>query len=490
MSQTLYRKYRPLKFEDLKSQEHILTILKGQVEESSFSHSYLFTGPRGCGKTSAARIFARAINCLDPKKGEPCNKCINCESAIAGTALDIIEIDAASNRSIDDVREFKEKINFQPFSFEKKVFIIDEVHMLTKEAFNALLKTLEEPPDFVVFILATTDVHKVPPTILSRCQRFEFKLATNEVLVSKLKNICEIEGVEIDDEALKLIARQAKGSFRDSESILEKVIHFGGQKVTIKEAEEFLGIPSTDTLSYIARALIAHDFENCRNKFVKDLVETGANVEIFVSELIELLKEEFLDSNIEEVFIILRKLINLNSELRMEDKKALLIEITFYEICNPLNISTQITVSHEELPEVELSTDSKKSNSNSETKKEELAKNDESREVGALNLDELQQVWLELVAEVGRNNMPLSGYLLNARPHSVTGQIINIVVKYKLHKNLLEKQTSFPIIRSAFEEILGEKFANYIIRFNLVSEIGEVVNSPIDQSKILGELLN
>ena len=215
-----YRKYRPQTLDEIIGQEHIKNALKKAHESNRLSHAYLFAGPKGSGKTSTARILAKMINC---EVGGPCNKCSTCLSITDGSNLDLIEIDAASNRGIDDIRELREKIKLAPTSSKKKVYIIDEVHMLTTEAFNALLKTLEEPPSHVLFILATTDPHKIPQTILSRVQRFDFQAAKEEEIIEYLKNVIKIEKLKISDEALNLIAKKSEGSFRDGLKILDQL---------------------------------------------------------------------------------------------------------------------------------------------------------------------------------------------------------------------------------------------------------------------------
>lgn len=493
-------------FADLKSQDHISLILKGQVKDGTYSHSYLFTGPRGCGKTSAARILARAINCDNPENGEPCNICNNCISVIEGTALDVIEIDAASNRSIDDIRDFKEKVNFQPVSFKKKVFIIDEVHMLTKEAFNALLKTLEEPPEFVVFILATTDIHKVPATILSRCQRFEFRLADKSSLLEKLKKITQDEGAHISDDALNLVIRQAGGSFRDSESILEKIIHIKNEnnEITITDAQNILGLSRIDNVSIVARSLIAKDFESAKTMFYSEVVSNGQNIDIFISQLIDVLRESFLELDTERVFEILKVLFTLSSDLRHEDKKALLVEIAMYEICkdqmqNNSNYSPNINIETKDIATLLKDGKAEKVNPikkvskvkpETEVKQDPNAKMDEISDTKLITLEKLQEHWLDLVNIIGVENVHLSGYILNSRPLSVSGQIITVVVKYKLHKNLLEKYSSVALLNDSLGKVFPEA-KPMIFKFILLGDVGNMVDSEkiVNQDEIMGDVL-
>ena len=224
MAEVLYRKWRPRALDQVVGQDTVTNTLRNAVSSGRLTHAYLFCGPRGTGKTSTARILAKAVNCLDPTDGEPDNSCDGCVAVNEGRALDLIEIDAASNRSIDDIRDLSDKINFAPTEFRYKVYIVDEVHMLTDPAFNALLKTLEEPPDHAIFILATTEIHRVPLTIVSRCQRYDFRRISLDDIAEKLAELCEAEGVEAEREALELIARHSTGSLRDAENLLEQAV--------------------------------------------------------------------------------------------------------------------------------------------------------------------------------------------------------------------------------------------------------------------------
>jgi len=250
----LYRKYRPKTFKEIVGQEHVVRTLTNALKLDRVAHAYLFTGPRGTGKTTIARLLAKAINCENREGFEPCNRCPSCLEINENRALDLIEIDAASNRGIDEIRELRDGIKFTPTRLKYKVFIIDEVHMLTKEAFNALLKTLEEPPSHAVFVLATTEIHKVPQTIISRCQRFDFVKIPVLKIIERLKFICEREKINIEDEALKLIALQGDGALRDSEGLLGQISVLYTQnrpqnQITLKDVQDFLGVADISTVS-------------------------------------------------------------------------------------------------------------------------------------------------------------------------------------------------------------------------------------------------
>ncbi len=258
----LYRKFRPLKFEDIVGQEHITKTLKNQVMAGRVGHAYLFNGTRGTGKTSAAKVLARAVNCLNPQNGEPCNECEICKAALAGTLTDIVEMDAASNNSVEDVRIIRDEVNFLPTLAKYRVYIIDEVHMLSTGAFNALLKTLEEPPAHVKFILATTEPQKLPATILSRCQRFDFKKISDENIEKRLKYICDESKIEATNEALKIIAVLSEGAMRDALSILERCIQEGNDKIDENLVKELVGIPKLEFINGIAKSIVLYDVEN------------------------------------------------------------------------------------------------------------------------------------------------------------------------------------------------------------------------------------
>ncbi len=255
-AQVFYRKWRPTNFSQLVGQEHVSTTLRQAIRQGRVSHSYLFCGPRGSGKTTTARIIAKAVNCLDVQDGEPCNACTNCQSINAGRFMDIIELDAASNRGIDEMRDIRDKVNFAPAQGQRKVYIIDEAHMLTDAASNAFLKTLEEPPAHVIFVLCTTEAHKILPTIISRCQRFDFRRIASELVYGRLADITEAEGVSVDPEALRLVARHASGSLRDAENLLEQLVVSSTGGVTLKQVEELLGLDNSESSLELVKYLV------------------------------------------------------------------------------------------------------------------------------------------------------------------------------------------------------------------------------------------
>ena len=291
--QVFYRKWRPQTLAEVAGQEQVTQTLSNALSNGRVSHAYLFYGPRGTGKTSTGRILAKAVNCLSNGKGEPCNSCELCRAITEGRALDVIEIDAASSRGIDEIRDLREKVNYAPNQARYKVYIIDEVHMLTKEASNALLKTLEEPPPYVIFILATTEVHKVLPTIISRCQRFDFRRISQADIVSKLTRICDAEGIHIESEGLRLIAKSATGSLRDAENLLEQLSTYYGTEIGLHQVQAILGITGDERAKELVGHIVNNDI-SAGVSTVNSVNNDGLDLRQFNREIVEYLRELLL----------------------------------------------------------------------------------------------------------------------------------------------------------------------------------------------------
>ena len=284
MYQALYRKYRPKLFNEIIGQEHITKTLASQIQSGNINHAYLFTGSRGTGKTSTAKIFAKAINCLNPQNGSPCYECNVCKALADNNNVDIMEIDAASNNRVDEIRDIREKVKFLPINGKYKVYIIDEVHMLTESAFNALLKTLEEPPKHIVFILATTEVHKLPATIISRCMRFDFHLISDDILINQLKDIFNKENIKCEEGAYRLIAKAAQGSDRDMLSIADCMVAYSGGNITTEQVMKILGNTNHETYLGICDAINKKDIGNALLT-VDKIEREGKNMTVVAKDL-------------------------------------------------------------------------------------------------------------------------------------------------------------------------------------------------------------
>mgnify|MGYP000983975073 CR=1 FL=1 len=283
--QAIYRKFRPKTFDDVLGQEHVTRTLKNQILSNNLAHAYLFSGIRGTGKTSTAKIFSRAVNCLNNQDGNPCNECESCISILEENNMDVIEMDAASNNGVEDIRELRDKVKFLPVKSKYKVYIIDEVHMLSKGAFNALLKTLEEPPKHLLFILATTEPHKIPATILSRCQRFDLKRISSEIIVESLKKICQELNIKYEEKALKLIAANSEGAMRDAQSILDRCISFNEDGVNYETVVNLLGTVNYQVITEAANLIIDKNIEKTMT-LVDDILNSGKELTYFLDELI------------------------------------------------------------------------------------------------------------------------------------------------------------------------------------------------------------
>jgi DNA polymerase-3 subunit gamma/tau len=295
-SQVFYRKWRPQTLAEVVGQEHVTRTLLNALSSGHVSHAYLFCGPRGTGKTSTGRILAKAVNCLNNGSGEPCNTCSMCQAITEGRALDVLEIDAASNTGVDDIRSLREKVNYAPNEARYKVYIIDEVHMLSTSASNALLKTLEEPPPSVIFVLATTEVHKVLPTIMSRCQRFDFRRISQDDIILKLNHICSTEGIEIEPEALRLIARSATGSLRDAENLLEQLATYYGSNIELGQVQVILGITGDERAKELVKHIVNGDV-SAGMKTINAVNNDGLDLKQFSRELLSYLRGLLLIKN-------------------------------------------------------------------------------------------------------------------------------------------------------------------------------------------------
>lgn len=357
----LYRKFRPQEFSDVKGQDHIVTTLKNQIKADRIGHAYLFCGTRGTGKTTIAKIFAKAVNCERPVDGSPCGECPTCKAIAAGSSMNVIEIDAASNNGVDNIRQIREEVEYRPTEGKYKVYIIDEVHMLSIGAFNALLKTLEEPPSYVIFILATTEAHKIPITILSRCQRYDFRRISIDTIAARLSELMEAEQVSVEEKAIRYIAKAGDGSMRDALSLLDQCIAFYlGQELTYDKVLETLGAVDTEIFSRLLRQILDKNISGAiqtveamvvegreLGQFVTDftwylrnlmLVQSSDDMEDVLdisSENLALLKEEAQMVDTDILMRYIRIFSELGSQIKYASQKRILIEIAIIKLCKP-----------------------------------------------------------------------------------------------------------------------------------------------------------
>ncbi len=357
----LYRKFRPQQFEDVKGQEHIVTTLKNQIKADRIGHAYLFCGTRGTGKTTVAKIFAKAVNCEQPVDGSPCGECPVCKSIAAGTSMNVVEIDAASNNGVDNIRQIREEVAYRPTEGKYRVYIIDEVHMLSPGAYNALLKTLEEPPAYVIFILATTEVHKIPITILSRCQRYDFHRISIDTIAARLAELMETEQVQVEERALRYVAKAGDGSMRDALSLLDQCIAFHlGEKLTYENVLEVLGAVDTEVFSQLLRQILEQDIVGAI-RTIDELVDKGRELGQLVNDFTWYLRnllliqssddmEEVLDMSAEHLASLkeeaqmvspdtliryIRIFSELASQIKYAAQKRILLEIAVIKLCRP-----------------------------------------------------------------------------------------------------------------------------------------------------------
>ena len=428
---TLYRKFRPTKFEEIVGQEHVVKTIKNQIITEKVGHAYLFSGGRGTGKTSAAKILARAVNCLNLQDGEPCNECEMCKSALDGSLTDIVEMDAASNNSVEDVREIREAVNFLPTKAKYRVYIIDEVHMLSTGAFNALLKTLEEPPAHVKFILATTEPQKIPATILSRCQRFDFKRISNEDIIKRLKIVCKESKIKINAEALNLIATLSEGGMRDALSILERCNQDGEDKIDENKIRDLVGIPQITYIKQIVEGIIDKDVSRALTvvdnfiregkdldntiweiiKYVKDILlfKATGNTETYTKQEIEDIKNISEKISKQELLDLIYKLSEIENSIKFSTQKLIIFQAGIIKLCNT-NVDTSS----------KNSSTTKKSNLTEKAekieKKDTLKTNisEKKSESKKLPKEEAQSYWPKVLKEFNKNgqkilNMNLTG---------------------------------------------------------------------------------
>ena len=526
MHKALYRSYRPQNFEDVVGQEHIVRTLKNQIENNNVGHAYLFSGTRGTGKTSTAKIFARAVNCENSVNQEPCNECEVCRDILNDNVMDVVEIDAASNNSVDDIRELRESVKYSPAKAKYKVYIIDEVHMLSQGAFNALLKTLEEPPSYVIFILATTEPHKIPATILSRCQRFDFKRVTVKDMTARMKKICNEENIEAEEKALNLIARNSQGALRDALSILDQCISFSDSKIEYKDAVELLGTVNIEQLFEMAQSIIDQDTKKSLqilNEFVvwgkdirnliNDLIDHFRNLMVckvsteldeiisLPEETIKQLKEQSKIVDTNDLIRILNILSETQDNMKSSSNPRVLAEVTIMKTAQPMfDESKEALIKRIENLEKTIESGNIKINTTKENNTsidEIVIEKEEPEEVVYENVKSedvklIESSWQKIRQNIkdDKENKQMPVYFLLGDISGFNVYNNNLYIIYGHGFEFAKKRLSDPDTISYIEKIIRETInRSFSIKIILESEVKdielEIKNDKIDQGEEL-----
>jgi DNA polymerase-3 subunit gamma/tau len=497
MSYTVFAlKWRPKNFDEIIGQGHIVATLKNALEKRRVAHAYLFSGPRGVGKTSTARILAKALNCKEGPTLNPCGKCPICVDINLGRSFDVIEIDGASNRGIDEIRVLRENVKFPPAAGKFKIYIIDEVHMLTTEAFNALLKTLEEPPEFVKFIFATTQPHKVLPTILSRCQRLDFRRIPLMEIIAQMEKIVAEEKIEIDKEVLFTIAKASDGSLRDAESLLDQLASFSKDRISLEDIVSVLGIVEQEALFEITDKIIHKDARGALG-LLNSIIDEGKDANLFLANLIEHfrnlmiakitnadsklidLPQEFCEKllkqsqhfSLEEIFSIFNNLVNAQEMSKRLESLRIPLEISLVKLAHDKRSSSMQHSQNIKLQAAPALKETAQSKDFADTKPPCLKEKPET----AVTLDKVKDLWQDIINALGRIKMSVATYLNEGSLVNLENNILTISFpkNYSLHKESLENKENREIIEKILFDLLQ---AHIKINFILSEEIQEEQN--------------
>jgi len=505
-AQALYRRWRSRTFEEVLGQEHVTRTLRNALLSGRVAHAYLFAGPRGTGKTSMARLLAKAVNCLSEEGEKPCNQCSICQAINEGRLLDLIEIDAASNRGIDEIRDLREKVGFRPNEAQYKVYVIDEAHMLTNEAFNALLKTLEEPPPHVIFVLATTEPHKIPATILSRCQRFDFRRASLGDLNRKLNHICESEGIAIESAALELIARSATGSFRDAESLLDQLASYGDDEITLAQVQAVLGTVSAQAIGKLVGHLVKRDVAGGLD-LINQVIGEGVDPRQFNRELVEYLRGLLLikaGSGASLLNVTSEVLTEMKNQAQQLSAKALLRTVRLFNQASldlkaslqpqlPLELAfIEATLDEDAITEREPVSETQQgagqevtsappppTTSPSALREGQVVEGGRATQAAAVDtglqpssaeepptdrtapsasgvtLEQVRLNWARILAEIRPHNRSVEALLRSGRAEAVEGNVVVLGFPYAFHKERIQEPKCQALVEQVFSQVLG-----------------------------------
>jgi len=514
MSYTVFAlKWRPKNFDEIIGQPHIVGTLKSAIQKNRLAHAYIFAGPRGVGKTSTARILAKALNCKEGPTLNPCQECSACKEITQGRSLDVIEIDGASNRGIDEIRTLRENVKFAPTRGKFKVYIIDEVHMLTTEAFNALLKTLEEPPEFVKFIFATTQPHKVIPTILSRCQRLDFRRISAMEIIAQLERIVKEEKINIDKEVLFAIAKASDGSMRDAESILDQLVSFSKDKVSLKDVISVLGLVEQESLFEMTDRIIQKDAKGAL-ALLDNLIDDGKDIGIFLANFIEhfrnLMVAKITKGDTKLVDLPLEaceKLLNQSAEFSLEEIfSAFNILMNAQEMSKrldslriPLEINL-VRLAHNKRGPAAPSPAQKYAQAPFAAPRKEkveppAVKKDDSgtdpadppqAEAQAVSFESIKESWRNIIINLGRIKMSVATYLNEGEPIKLQGSVLTVSFpkNYSLHKESLESKENKEIIEKSISELFNTNLKVNFLLSTAEKQRGNTENHPFVRSAL------
>lgn len=523
----LYREWRPQQFSEIVGQVHISRTLQNAVMTGRIAHAYLFCGPRGTGKTTSAKVLAKTLNCLNPVDSEPCNECENCKRVTEGTSMDVMEIDAASNRGIDEIRDLREKVKFAPSEGRYRIYIIDEVHMLTTEAFNALLKTLEEPPAHVIFVLATTEPHKIPTTVLSRCQRFDFRSIGQTDIVGRLRTVVDELGITVQEEALELIARSAEGGMRDALSILDQCISFGGQAVSTEDVNSVLGTVNSEFLLKITDSFLDYDV-TAGLTLVDNLVRQGKDIRQFTKDLTQhfrnlLLAEVCGESNDlipvsadllgemkkaasrlgrKRIIALIELFTSAEREMKWTSQPRLVLELAVIKagdrvlsddyselverICRlesalagaQLGPTNVVGAKPSKTTSEVGKTVSRQKTLSPEATTQVAALNSEGREFQSVDIDTVKKCWQEILQRIKKVRMSAKAFLIEGQPVNIKEGtlILTFPAEYAFHKEKVEHPENRNAIEQVIREVTGGNL-KILCKFE-----NEISHGPSDKS--------